>query len=176
MEHMVKKVTGSGSRESYRFSESQKKKIVSEIESGELTAEEAKAKYGISSPKTLKTWVVRFASNPDLDIRRKQQYPPSHRCRIALELASGSLTPQQAARENKVGLTTIRLWMKEFKTATPTNTKKSPKGLSGKDSTIQDAASQINHLQLKVIALETMIDIAEKQFDIDIRKKSGTKQ
>jgi hypothetical protein len=31
-------------------------------------------------------------------------------------------------------------------------------------------------LQLKNIALETMVTIAEKELNIDIRKKSGTKQ
>jgi hypothetical protein len=35
---------------------------------------------------------------------------------------------------------------------------------------------QVEMLKLKVEALETMIDIAEKQLKIDIRKKSGTKQ
>jgi hypothetical protein len=39
-----------------------------------------------------------------------------------------------------------------------------------------EAQAQIDKLQLKNTALETMINIAEKQLDIDIRKKSGSKQ
>jgi hypothetical protein len=35
--------------------------------------------------------------------------------------------------------------------------------------------AQLEQLKLKNVALETMISIAEKQFKIEIRKKSGTK-
>ncbi len=125
---------------------------------------------------TLKTWIVRFAVDPDLDIRIKQQYDQSHRRQVAFGIASGKQTQQEAARENKVGIETIRVWIREFKAETLTTAKRLPKRLPGEASTLQDAASQLKSLQLKVIALETMIDIAEKQFDIDIRKKSGTKQ
>ena len=176
MEHMAKKVKELGSRSQHRFTESEKKKIVAQIERGELTAAEAKVKYDILSPRTLKTWVVRFASDPDLDIRIKQQYNQSHRRQVAFGIASGKQNQQEAARENKVGIETIRVWIREFKAETLTTAKRLPKRLPGEASTLQDAASQLKFLQLKVIALETMIDIAEKQFDIAIRKKSGTKQ
>jgi transposase-like protein len=176
MEHMVKKEKESGGLNSNQFTDTLKRKIVAQIESGELTAAEAKAKYQIGSPRTLKGWVIRFAANPDLDIRVKHQYKPSHRRQVAFEIAAGRLTLQQAARENKVGPDAIQLWTKEFKAETQSTAKKLPKRLSGETSTLQDAALQLKYLQLKVIALETMIDIAEKEFDIDIRKKSGTKQ
>jgi transposase len=176
MEHMAKKVKELGAGPKHRFTESEKKKIVAQIESGEFTAEEVKDKYSICSPRTLKSWIIQFAGNPDLDIRRKQQYKQSHRRQVAFEIAAGRLTSQEAARENKVGIVTIRIWMKEFKAETQTTAKKLPKRLPGEASTLQDAASQLKFLQLKVIALETMIDIAEKEFDIAIRKKSGTKQ
>ena len=39
-----------------------------------------------------------------------------------------------------------------------------------------EAQSLNKKLELKNAALETMIDIAEKQLDIAIRKKSGSKQ
>jgi hypothetical protein len=39
-----------------------------------------------------------------------------------------------------------------------------------------EAQAQIDKLQLKNRALKTMIDIAEKQLNVDIRKKSGSKQ
>ncbi len=39
-----------------------------------------------------------------------------------------------------------------------------------------EAQAQIDNLQLKNVALETMINIAEKQLNVDIRKKSGSKQ
>ncbi|AXY73239.1 hypothetical protein D3H65_04280 [Paraflavitalea soli] len=176
MEHMAKKVKETGSFSHKRFTEIEKKKIIAQIENGELSAAEAKVKYNILSPRTLKTWIVRFASDPDLDIRLQQQYDRSHRRQVAFGIASGKQTPQAASRENKVGLQTIKVWIKEFKAETQTTAKSPSRRLSKEASTLQDAASQLKSLQLKVIALETMIDIAEKEFDIDIRKKSGTKQ
>jgi phage shock protein A len=41
---------------------------------------------------------------------------------------------------------------------------------------LQEAQVQVEKLQLKNTALETMINIAEKQLDSKIRKKSGSKQ
>jgi TolA-binding protein len=35
---------------------------------------------------------------------------------------------------------------------------------------------QLQEAQLKIAALETMIEIAEKQYKIEIRKKPGAKQ
>jgi len=34
---------------------------------------------------------------------------------------------------------------------------------------------EVEYLKMKELALETMIDIAKEEFDIDLRKKSGTK-
>jgi hypothetical protein len=47
-----------------------------------------------------------------------------------------------------------------------------------KPSTIEQNGleQQLAEAQLKIRALETMIDIAEEQLKIDIRKKSGAKQ
>ncbi len=39
-----------------------------------------------------------------------------------------------------------------------------------------EAQAQVDKLQLKNTALETMIDIAEKQLNVPIRKKSASKQ
>jgi hypothetical protein len=39
-----------------------------------------------------------------------------------------------------------------------------------------ELTKQLSEAKLKIKALETMIDIAEQQFKISIRKKSGAKQ
>ena len=41
---------------------------------------------------------------------------------------------------------------------------------------LKELEKQLEHAQMKNIALETMIDIAEEQLRISIRKKSGPKQ
>ena len=39
----------------------------------------------------------------------------------------------------------------------------------------KDVEAELQRAKAKIATLETMIDIAEKQFNIEIRKKSGTK-
>lgn len=41
---------------------------------------------------------------------------------------------------------------------------------------LEQTRRQLSHAELKVEALETMIDLAEQAFSIAIRKKSGTQQ
>lgn len=41
---------------------------------------------------------------------------------------------------------------------------------------LEQTRRQLSHAELKVEALETMIDLAEQAFSIAIRKKSGTRQ
>ncbi len=41
---------------------------------------------------------------------------------------------------------------------------------------VQPLQKALEDAQLKIEALNTMIDVAEEQLKIDIRKKSGTKQ
>ncbi|WP_374163979.1 hypothetical protein [Arcticibacter sp. MXS-1] len=40
----------------------------------------------------------------------------------------------------------------------------------------QSLEEQLAYAQLKIQALETLIDIAEEQLNVDIRKKSGARQ
>lgn len=48
----------------------------------------------------------------------------------------------------------------------------------GKSATEQEKSlhQALQEAQMKIICLETMIDIAEKELNVSIRKKSGTKQ
>jgi hypothetical protein len=43
------------------------------------------------------------------------------------------------------------------------------------ERTFQELEAELKLAKLKIIALETMIDVAEEQLNIEIRKKSGTK-
>lgn len=51
--------------------------------------------------------------------------------------------------------------------------KHAPSPQQSEEQALRKALEESN---LKILALETMIDIAEEQLKINIRKKSGTKQ
>jgi hypothetical protein len=55
-------------------------------------------------------------------------------------------------------------------------TEKEKAKLDAAHKRLKELEKQLEHAQMKNIALETMIDIAEEQLKITIRKKSGPKQ
>lgn len=69
---------------------------------------------------------------------------------------------------------------KYYLSAMNSNPEKSPDPDSHKEAVLQDKIAllekQLAWEKLRADALDTMINIAEKQLDIDIRKKSGSQQ
>lgn len=47
---------------------------------------------------------------------------------------------------------------------------------TAKSSSEKELQKQLEEAKRKIICLETMMDIAEREIGVDIRKKSGTKQ
>jgi hypothetical protein len=74
----------------------------------------------------------------------------------------------------------IRNWQKKFASeitfTLPMMTEKEKQKLDLAHKRMRELEKQLEDAQMKNIALETMIDIAEEQLKISIRKKSGLKQ
>jgi transposase-like protein len=103
---------------------------------------------------------------------------------VVLEYYSGKIFREELA--GKYGIspaTTISSWVNEVKAkGEDLSHLPGPKGLSDRKGKQSDAERikalerQLSDERLKTLGLETMIDIAEKELKIDIRKKSVTKQ
>jgi len=104
--------------------------------------------------------------------------------RIIQEVQSGSISKEDARRRYRIrGKSAILKWMRKFgyvpDTESATLMKKSqelsddPKELKDRIKELEKALEQA---RLKSEFYTTMIDIAEKEFKIPIRKKSVTKQ
>jgi len=103
---------------------------------------------------------------------------------IAREVHSGRMTIGEA-REHFSGRSKnpeslIKNWLREYKPeidfTLPLMTEKEKAKLDAAQKRMKELEKQLEHTQMKNIALETMIDIAEEQLKIVIRKKSGPKQ
>lgn len=74
----------------------------------------------------------------------------------------------------------IDLWRKKFAPeisfTLPVMTEKEKQKFDAAHKRMKELEKQLEDAQMKNIALETMIDIAEEQLRISIRKKSGPKQ
>jgi transposase-like protein len=154
-----------------RYTVVEKTKIVAQIEQGILSFNEALQRYKISSRKTLYSWVTTYAKEPAV-VQKGKKYSYAHRRQVALNIQAGLLCAEEAARQNSVSSETIADWLTLLQQV---NLEEKPTVMS-KDNQDKPMQAAVEALQLKIAALETMIDLAEEKWKIDIRKKCGTKQ
>ena len=114
--------------------------------------------------------------------------PDEVKLQVVTEYISSDITREELkVKYGFTGGANIDRWMKQFGVKKPsvneiTQFKEMSKiGDKTKDDKvledkIKELEKQLAHAKLKARALDAMIDIAEKEFDIQIRKKSGPKQ
>jgi transposase len=154
-----------------------KKEIVAELESGQLSLKEAMGKYGLKREWTLKEWLKKY-STLDKTSYLKARNMPSTRRQGLREIEAGKLTLEQASEKYNVSISALRKWIRLNSRSLIHNPQQEMENnkhpLLGHDKLV--LIRTISELKLKIEGLETMIDIAEKDLKVDIRKKSGTKQ
>ena len=105
---------------------------------------------------------------------RKSHYSESFRKQLALTVLQENLTLDAASQRFGIPNQTISRWVLrhideiEQTNVIGTMTNSAPGNL--------EYESKLRNAQLKITALETMIELAEKTYKIAIRKNSGTKQ
>ena len=115
-------------------------------------------------------------------VKNYNRYPNDFKRKVALEYLSGRFSYAVAAEEYGLkGKDVVKEFVKWYRrnseleqtTDTAPMAKSKVKARTSKEQELQ---KRIKDLELKVEALETMIDIAEEQLHIDIRKKSGSQR
>ena len=120
----------------------------------------------------------------------KSYYPVAFRWKLIQELAAELLTERLACEKYGITLILIRKWRKQYyqRKIQPLLTTQPMKRKQNQPDRL--AAEEIKTLKTKLLALEkqnkqlrleayahkTMVDIAEKELNISIRKKSGPGQ
>ncbi len=114
------------------------------------------------------------------------KFEPSFKRKVVQELYSGVLSLSEMRRKYNLGNSTITRWEQWYKEdqeqLLPSTAMKS----SDKEPeiTVADLSApqrnesleeELRQAKLKIICLETMIDVAEQTLQIEIRKKPGTK-
>lgn len=161
-----------GKRSAFRvFSKDERKKIVTLIEQGELTRQQAMKQFNIAEADTLRSWILRYAANPEGVLGKV--FTKAEKRQAAYRIITGEVSTSQLAIELCVDPSSLRRWIREVKAEAGYSNEKNN---SAADVERITQSQTVEDLQLKVAALNTMIDIAEKELGIDIRKKSGTKQ
>ena len=96
---------------------------------------------------------------------------------IVNEYLFGNLSLRSLALKYGVHNKTIQFWVMKKQGKKPIKKKtEEPLDDSPLPTDVKELQKQLREAKLKNKLLNTMIDIAEEQLKIDIRKKSGTKQ
>ena len=166
-----------------RRSENQKKAAVRDLESGKYTRLQVMEKYKILSDSSLLGWCQLYAIDKSKYLRKKR-HSVSTKIKAVQEIQSGLLSVDEAMEKYDMSRGRVRHWLKEY-SITPD--KVDPPSLciqsnsdrignrkqSAKEKELEAA---LKAAQLKILGLETMIEVAETELNVSIRKKSGTKQ
>jgi hypothetical protein len=116
--------------------------------------------------------------------RGENQNKEAFRRWLVREITSGRMTPKEALDRfdfgNNSSQTILSRWMKQYSPSIPVTlpvmSEKERQKLEALQKQVKELEKQLENAQMKNVALETMIDVAEEQLKIKIRKKSGPKQ
>lgn len=125
--------------------------------------------------------------------RKGSPYPELFRIRVAKEYLAGGVSRKELATKYCVDPTLVSHWVtifvrrtkqyavmdKKIRRSSPVSTDRE-KALEREVLELKKALrakeKELERSDLQVFALDTMIDVAEEMFDIEIRKKPGAKQ
>jgi transposase-like protein len=163
------------------------KKIVEAIEKGLPRSEAIKA-HGMSRS-ALSDWMREYGSQA-YHARKQGHLSLAQRRSVVRAIEEGRMTVAEAKLAHNLGWTpTIKKWLRHFQRENEElvatnktlmakkaeNQQQQPDPDPGKEA-LEEALKKLQESELKVKALNTLIDIAEEQFKISIRKKPGAKQ
>ena len=120
--------------------------------------------------------------------RRKNNFSPEEKMAMIQEYLTTDISMSAMIRKYHIGHSSIPRWMANFgipmpERVLPSNVMVQQNEKQTSAITVESLESQLKSLQaelerekLRNLALNTMIDVAEEELHIDIRKKAGAKQ
>jgi transposase len=120
-----------------------------------------------------------------MEIRTKgDRYSETFKIHVVSEVENGKLSVAEASRKyNIAGHTTVSKWCRKYGKSTKNQTQIKGTVMAKEEHEIIRLHNEIKALKtnlederMKNVVLETMVDIAEKELEIPIRKKYGAKQ
>jgi transposase len=155
-------------------------KIVKEVEEG-LPRKEAIRIYGLGKA-SIDGWMKEYGSVHYHDHIKRKKYTNLQKRTIVSAIEQGRMSLKEAQVSYKIKSSRIiREWLRQYKSEKVEICIEKQVPMSKKKKvpvTSQTAALQkaLQEAELKIKALNTLIDVAEEQLKIDIRKKSGARQ
>jgi transposase-like protein len=113
----------------------------------------------------------------------QSNYEESFRRMIVREYETGNLSLSQLAVKHGLKRHDIKNWKKRFSSDIAVimtiedvaMTPEEQKEQAALKKQLAALKKEVEYLKMKELALETLVDIAKEKYDIDLRKKTGTK-
>lgn len=159
-----------------------KRELVSKIESGEISIEEVMREHNIRHHSNINSWLIKFGKHKDKYLSQKREHlAPQQKIKIISEYNPEKQTIKQYCEEVGIATTTFRRWENLYscnsnKTRTVKMRPVSEKSIKKISEDNEEFIKELEEARLKIAGLETMINLAEKELNVSIRKKYGTKQ
>ncbi|HLY72071.1 MAG TPA: transposase [Puia sp.] len=156
-------------------------KIVKQVERG-VSRSELVEKHKMAKS-TLADWMRDYGS-PSYHQGKQKRFSAEHKTSVLRAVVDGQMTVREAMMAYRVTSTTIKAWVRSYKLekgelASIMARKNSPnKEKLGQtyNKELEATKKALEEAQLKIQALNTLIDVAEDNFKISIRKKAGAKR
>jgi transposase len=180
MEHQKHQVYASREHKQNRYDKRLILKIVKEVENG-LPRKEANRIYGLGKA-SLDGWMREHGSPEYHQNIKRRSYTNLQKRTIVTAIEQGRSTIKEAKTAYNIkNENIIRSWLLQYKSEKVeiciANTFQMAKEKSSSKDLEKEALQKaLQEAELKIKALNTLIDVAEDQLKIDIRKKSGAKQ
>jgi transposase len=159
--------------------------VVQSVNEG-MPQREARSYYQL--PKgTLAEWMKQYGTEAWRQ-RRKLPVAMSVKRKVVRAIEQGQMTAQEAQVAYNIGsVQTVRRWRRELKVENAELVGSNPSVMKDKShdnkavnapvpTDVKALQKALEEAQMKIVALNTLIDVAERQLKINIRKKPGAKQ
>lgn len=164
----------------------EKKAILELIYNNNKPAHEILKEFNVKSPASMviKRWESQIEQGNEKEYLTKRSYSTKFKTEVVRRVEFGSLSEKDAILQYCTdGRRQLKNWLAKYSShivsvstiKAMTETEKSEVGEEVKPRS-KELEKALESANLRIIGLETMIDVAEKQFNIEIRKKAGTKQ
>jgi len=180
MKHEEQEIYSNRENKQSRYDKRLILKIVQEVENG-LPLKEANRIYDLGK-NSISSWMREYGSSTYQETIKRRSYTKLQKRTIVNAIEQGRFTLKEAKTAYNIKTEKIiRGWILQFKSEKveicTANTSAMTQDTSSSNEIEKEALQKaLQEAELKIKALNTLIDVAEEQLKIEIRKKSGAKQ
>ncbi|NOQ25371.1 MAG: transposase [Bacteroidales bacterium] len=159
-----------------------KRELVSKIENGQTSIDDVMLENNIRNQSIIKDWLIKFGKNKDKYLSEKRIHlSPQEKIKIISDYNPEQKTLKRYCNELDISPSTFRRWEKLYSCSS--NKTRAVKMRLVNEKAIKQISEgntafvkELEDARLRIAGLETMINLAEKELNVSIRKKYGTKQ